>query len=65
MANPGYITITGRTQGLISAGCSTQESIGNKFQSDHTDEIMVLSCIHNMTNLEKGISPTHGPIITK
>ncbi|MEG1082608.1 MAG: type VI secretion system tube protein Hcp, partial [Pseudomonas sp.] len=33
MASHGYMTITGKVQGLISAGCSTQESVGNKFQS--------------------------------
>ena len=27
MANPGYMTIKGVAQGLISAGCSTPESI--------------------------------------
>ena len=42
MANHGYMTITGKAQGLISAGCSTQNSIGNKCQDGHTDEIMML-----------------------
>ena len=50
MANPGYMTIKGVAQGLISAGCSTSESIGNKYQSNHTDEIMVLSYHHGMAN---------------
>ena len=53
MANHGYMTITGKAQGLISAGCSTQDSIGNKCQSGHTDEIMVLSYTHNMINIGK------------
>ena len=43
MASHGYMTITGKTQALISAGCSTQDSIGNRCQTAHTDEIMVLS----------------------
>ncbi len=43
MANHGYMTINGKAQGLISAGCSTQDSIGNKYQAAHTNEIMVLS----------------------
>ncbi|TLD85770.1 type VI secretion system tube protein Hcp, partial [Helicobacter sp. MIT 03-1614] len=29
MAQPAYIKIEGVTQGLISSGASTQESIGN------------------------------------
>lgn len=66
MANHGYMTITGKTQGLISAGCSTQDSIGNKCQTGHTDEIMVLSYSHNMVNIGNINKPTHSPItITK
>jgi len=63
MANPGYMTITGKVQGLISAGCSTKESVGNKYQSGHTDEIMVLACTHNMANIENRNKSTHGPIL--
>ena len=63
MANPGYMTITGKAQGLISAGCSTPDSIGNKYQSDHTDEIMVLAYQHNMANIGNINKPTHSPII--
>ena len=63
MANNGYMTITGKTQGLISAGCSTQESIGNKYQAAHVNEIMVLSFSHNMANLGNISKSTHSPII--
>ncbi len=35
MANHGYMTITGKAQRLISAGCSTQNSIGNKCQTGY------------------------------
>ena len=63
MANHGYMTITGKAQGLISAGCSTQDSIGNKCQTAHTDEIMVLSYTHNMVNIGNINKPTHSPII--
>lgn len=63
MANHGYMTITGKAQGLISAGCSTQDSIGNKCQAGHTDEIMVLSYTHNMVNIGNINKPTHSPII--
>lgn len=66
MANHGYMTITGKTQGLISAGCSTQNSIGNKYQLAYADEIMVLSYSHNMLNIGNINKPTHNPVfITK
>lgn len=63
MANHGYMTIIGKAQGVISAGCSTQNSIGNKCQAAHADEIMVLSYSHNMANLENINKPIHHPII--
>ena len=43
-----YIAIEGVTQGLISAGCNTADSIGNKYQADHEDEITVLKFEHNI-----------------
>jgi hypothetical protein len=55
--------MTGNIQGLISAGCSTQQSIGNKCQTAHMDEIMVLSYTHNMLNIGNIDKPTHSPII--
>ncbi|MBM1189099.1 Hcp family type VI secretion system effector [Pseudomonas lundensis] len=48
MANHGYMSITGKKQGLISSGCSSQVSIGNKCQIGHFDEIMVLAYSHDM-----------------
>ncbi|MCU1760773.1 Hcp family type VI secretion system effector [Pseudomonas sp. 14P_8.1_Bac3] len=63
MANHGYMTIKGKVQGLISAGCSTQDSIGNKYQAVHTDEIMVLSYSHNIANIGNINRSTHNPII--
>lgn len=63
MASHGYMTITGKTQGLISAGCSSQDSIGNKCQSGHLDEIMVLALNHSMANVGNTKHATHGPII--
>ncbi len=38
MANLIYLTLKGRKQGLISAGCSSIDSIGNKGQVNHTDQ---------------------------
>ena len=48
MANHGYMSITGKRQGLISAGCSGLSSIGNKCQAGHEDEVMILAYSHNM-----------------
>ncbi|MDY7560512.1 type VI secretion system tube protein TssD [Pseudomonas sp. 10B1] len=45
------------------AGCSSKESIGNKHQSAHTDEIMVLSYTRNLANFENNNQSTHGFII--
>ena len=49
MANLVYLTLNGQLQGLISAGCSSQSSIGNKAQTGHADQIMVLGLTHGMT----------------
>ncbi|WP_140186562.1 Hcp family type VI secretion system effector [Providencia stuartii] len=43
MAEPIYLTLTGKNQGLISAGCSTIDSIGNRHQIGHENEIQVIS----------------------
>lgn len=37
MAHHGYMSIIGKKQGLISSGCSSQDSIGNKCQVGHFD----------------------------
>lgn len=66
MASYGYMTVNGKRQGLISAGCSTQDSIGNKCQVGHIDEIMVLSLNHRLMNIGNIKHATHQPIqITK
>jgi len=62
MANMGYLTITGERQGLISAGCSTQSSVGNKCQTAHADEIMVLAFVHDMFHNDSSPHATHTPI---
>jgi hypothetical protein len=63
MANQGYMTIIGERQGLISGGCSAQNSIGNKCQTAHIDEIQVLSFVHNMAQVGNSPHATHGPIV--
>ncbi|CAI0690690.1 Hcp family type VI secretion system effector [Serratia fonticola] len=63
MANLVYMTLKGEKQGLISAGCSSFDSIGNKFQSGHADQCMVYALTHGI-NREQHAS--HQPfIITK
>jgi len=59
MAHMIYVTIKGKQQGLISAGCSTLNSIGNRYQAAHKDQIMVLSFEHALTRAK---NVNHGPI---
>lgn len=59
----GFITITGKTQALISAGCSTQESVGNKGLNEHVDEIMILALTHNISSFENNRHATHSPLV--
>ncbi|MFY0730949.1 Hcp family type VI secretion system effector [Pseudomonas sp. NFX15] len=54
MASHSYMSITGKRQGLISAGCSSHSSIGNKCQVGHQDEIMVLAYTHDMVTGNDG-----------
>lgn len=49
MANLIYLTLNGDMQGLISAGCSTPDSVGNKAQINHSDQIMVMGLSHGIT----------------
>ncbi|EHM8484118.1 Hcp family type VI secretion system effector [Salmonella enterica] len=49
MANIAYLTLNGQFQGLISAGCSSVESIGNKAQIAHIDQIVILGLAHGIT----------------
>lgn len=63
MAYHGYMSIKGRSQGLISAGCSTIDSIGNRCQEAHVDEIMVLSFSHNLSNMGNTERTTHRPVL--
>jgi len=58
-----YLTITGKTQGLISAGCSTYDSIGSHLQTGHADQILVYSSEHKIIG---GKIVSHHPmVITK
>ncbi|MEQ9850057.1 Hcp family type VI secretion system effector [Pectobacterium brasiliense] len=44
-----YLELTGDKQGLISSGCSSLQSIGNRSQFGHEDQIQVLSLNHSMS----------------
>lgn len=63
MASRTYISITGQKQGLISEGCSSKLSIGEKCQADHPDEIMVLSLSHTMSSIEQTTGAIHQPVV--
>lgn len=39
MSNLIYLSVTGEKQGLISSGYSSSDSIGNKYQSAHENEV--------------------------
>jgi len=57
MPTPAYMSIEGKTQGNISSGASTAESIGNTWQEGHEDEIMIQAFDHNIlipTNPQNG-----------
>lgn len=41
MANLIYLTLQGEKMGLISEGCGTEKSIGNKWQKGHENQIFV------------------------
>lgn len=49
MPTPAYMTITGETQGAITAGTFTADSVGNIWQEAHQDEILVQAFNHNVT----------------
>lgn len=48
MADIIYLTLKGSKQGLISAGCSSYDSIGNKYQENHIDEMLVYSTTYDL-----------------
>ncbi|WP_071997742.1 Hcp family type VI secretion system effector [Morganella morganii] len=60
MADIIYLTLKGNKQGIISAGCSSYDSIGNRYQNNHTDEILVYSTDYDISR-HQNIS--HAPFI--
>lgn len=51
MSNLTYLSLNGKNQGLISAGCCSLDSIGNKAQIKHSDQIMVYELNHRLTRI--------------
>ena len=49
MPTPAYLSIEGETQGPITQGTLTADSVGNIWQRDHQDEILVEAFKHNLT----------------
>ena len=47
MNNPVFVSIKGSTQGLITEGAFTPESVGNTYQEGHENETIVKSFSHN------------------
>ena len=49
MPTPCYISIEGKTQGNITAGAFTSDSVGNIFVQGHEDEMLVQEFQHVVT----------------
>ncbi|MBT2337665.1 MULTISPECIES: Hcp family type VI secretion system effector [Pseudomonas] len=49
MATPAYISIRGALQGLITENAFTEDSVGNTYQDDHEDQVMVQRFEHRVT----------------
>ncbi len=69
MDNPVYMSIEGSTQGKITEGATTPESIGNIYQNGHENEAMVKAFTHNI-NIPRNTTTgqptgqrTHNPLI--
>ncbi len=55
MANIIYMGVEGDNQGLISAKCSTADSIGNKYQAGHEDECLIYELIGHISRQQHSI----------
>jgi type VI secretion system secreted protein Hcp len=49
MPTPAYLRIEGVTQGAITDGAFTEESVGNIYQEGHENEILVQAFSHEVT----------------
>lgn len=59
MSNLIYASINGKRQGLISAGCSSLDSIGNRCQAGHENQVQVLG-LNLSISREQNVS--HHPV---
>lgn len=60
MSDVKYLTLKGKKQGLISANCSTIDSIGNRYQAGHKDQIQVLSLNYTISRMQNSV---HHPVL--
>lgn len=51
-----HLKMRGERQGDISAGCGTMDSIGNRFQQGHENEIFAFGLSNSMTGTGKGVN---------
>lgn len=49
MPTPAYLSIEGETQGNMTSGTFTADSVGNVYQEGHEDEILVQAFAHQCT----------------
>ncbi|TVT81530.1 Hcp family type VI secretion system effector [Pseudomonas sp. H3(2019)] len=69
MQNPTYLSISGTTQGFISEGASTEQSVIGGWQKDHEDKILVWDVSHNIyiphdpSSGRAGGQSTHKPLV--
>lgn len=63
MANLTYLTLVGQNQGKISAGCMSLDSVGNKAQISHLDQILIYELTHAISRDQNACH--HPVIITK
>jgi len=49
MPTPAYLSIEGVTQGPITQGAFTEDSVGNIYQEGHEDEVLVQAFEHTVT----------------
>ncbi|MGG2076690.1 type VI secretion system tube protein TssD [Lelliottia nimipressuralis] len=56
MSNTVYLRMKGERQGEISSGCGTEKSIGNRYQYQHRDEILVYQLASSKTSTAYGMN---------
>lgn len=48
MPIPAYMSVEGVTQGMITEGCLSEESVGSLYQEDHEEQFLVQAFEHNI-----------------